>query len=90
LAHRHGENPRKFFSCLEKLFNVLHENYASYRIKPERPAAIQPQGTYTEAPLTQFANDSVEAYNKFLFAQVLKPQLQKMFANYCRTKIKQD
>jgi len=40
LAHRHGENPRKFFSCLEKLFNVLHENYASYRIKPERPAPL--------------------------------------------------
>jgi hypothetical protein len=35
LAHRQGENPRKFFSRLEKLFNVLHENYASYRIKPE-------------------------------------------------------
>jgi hypothetical protein len=34
LAHRPGENPRKFFSCLEKLFNVLHENYVSYRIKP--------------------------------------------------------
>jgi hypothetical protein len=29
LAHRPGENPRKFFSRLEKLFNVLHENYAS-------------------------------------------------------------
>ncbi len=72
LAHRQGENPRKFFSWLEKLFNVLHENYASYRIKPERPAPIQPQGTYTQEALTQFANDSIEAYNKFLFAQVFK------------------
>jgi hypothetical protein len=71
LAHRHGENPRKFFSCLEKLFNVLHENFASYRIKPDRTAAIQPQGTYTEDALTQFANDSVEAYNNF-FTQVFK------------------
>jgi hypothetical protein len=72
LAHWQGENPRKFFSRLEKLFNVLHKNYASYRIKPERPAPIQPQGTYTKDALTQFANDSVEAYNKFLFAQVFK------------------
>ncbi len=72
LAHKHAENPRKFFSGLEKLINVLHENYASYWIKPERPAAIQPQGTYTQDALTQFANDSVEAYNKFLFAQVFK------------------
>jgi hypothetical protein len=72
LSHRHGENPRKFFSRLEKLFHVLHENYASYRIKPERPAPIQPQGTYTQDALMQFANDSVEAYNKFLFAQVFK------------------
>ena len=35
LAHKPGENPRKFMSRLEKLFNTLHENYASYRIKPE-------------------------------------------------------
>jgi len=34
LSHRQGENPRKFFSRLEKLCNVLHENFASYRIKP--------------------------------------------------------
>jgi hypothetical protein len=54
------------------MLNVLHENYASYRIKPEQPAPIQPQGTYTQDALTLFANDSVEAYNKFLFAQVFK------------------
>jgi len=72
LAHKPGENPRKFMSRLEKLFNTLHENYASYRIKPERPAALQPQGTYTQDMLTAFANDSVRAYNKFLLAQVFR------------------
>jgi len=35
LAHRPGENPCKFFSRQEKLFNVLHENYSSFRVKPE-------------------------------------------------------
>ncbi len=59
-------------SRLEKLFNTLHENYTSYRIKPERPAPIQPQGTYTQDMLTAFANDSVRAYNKFLLAQVFR------------------
>ena len=48
------------------------ENYASYRIKPERPAPIQPQGTYTQDMLTTFANDSVRSYNKFLLAQVFR------------------
>jgi hypothetical protein len=59
-------------SQLEKLFNTLHEIYASYRIKPERPAALQLQGTYTQDMLTAFANDSVRAYNKFLLAQVFR------------------
>ena len=59
-------------SRLEKLFNTLHENYTSYRIKPERPAPLQPQGTYTQDMLTSFANDSVRAYNKFLLAQVFR------------------
>jgi hypothetical protein len=63
--------PRKFFSRLEKLCNVLHENFASYRIKPDRPAQL-PDGHYSEDALTQYANDSVEAYNKFLFAQIFK------------------
>jgi hypothetical protein len=71
-AHRPGENLRKFMSRLEKLFNALHENYASYRIKPEQPAPIQPQGTYTQDNLTAFTNDSVRAYNKFLLAQVFR------------------
>jgi hypothetical protein len=55
---------------LEKLFNTLHENYASYRVKPDSPAAIQPQGTYMEDNLAAFANDSIKAYNKFLLTQV--------------------
>ncbi len=71
LAHKPGENPRKFFSRLEKLFNVLHENYASYRIKPECPAQL-PTGNYSEDVLTEYANDHVEAYNKFHLAQVFK------------------
>jgi len=72
LAHRQGENPRKFMARLEKLFNTLHENYASYHVKPDRPAAIQPQGTYTEDNLTSFTNDSVKAYNQFLLTQVFR------------------
>jgi hypothetical protein len=72
LAHSPGENPRKFMARLEKLFNTLHENYASYHVKPDRPPAIQPQGTYTEDNLTSFANDSVKAYNKFLLTQVFR------------------
>jgi hypothetical protein len=71
LSHRHGENPGKFFSRLEKLCNVLHENFASYRIKHDRPAQL-PDGHYSEDSLTQYANNSVEAYNKFLFAQIFK------------------
>ena len=70
-AHKHGENPRKLFSRLEKLCNVLHENYASYQIKPERPNPLN-DGHFTKDALTRFANDSVEAYNKFLFTQIFK------------------
>jgi hypothetical protein len=32
LSHRHGENPRMFFTRLEELIYVLKENYASYRV----------------------------------------------------------
>jgi len=72
LAHRQGENPRKFMARLEKLLNTLHKNYASYRVKPDCPAAIQPQGTYTEDNPTSFANDSITAYNRFLLMQVFR------------------
>ncbi len=71
LSHRQGENLRRFFSRLEKLCNVLHENFASYRIKPNRPAQLA-NGHYSEDALTQYANDSIEAYNQFLFTQIFK------------------
>jgi len=71
LMHKHGENPRKFFSRLEKLCNVLHENFASYRIKPERPNPGN-DGRFSQDDMTKFANDSVEAYNQFLFTQIFK------------------
>ncbi len=72
LSHRANENPRMFFSRLEELIFVLKENYASYRVKPDRPAPIQPQGTYTEDALTKFANDRVDAFANFLFTQMFK------------------
>jgi len=36
LSHKQGKHPRKFFARLEKLFNLLKENYASYHVKPDR------------------------------------------------------
>ena len=72
LSHRPNENPRMFFSRLEELVYVLKENYASYRVKPDRPPPIQPQGTYTEDALTKYANDSVDAFANFLFTQMFK------------------
>jgi hypothetical protein len=71
LAHKQGENPRKFMSRLEKLFNVLHENYASYRVKPECPAQLL-AGNYLEDELTKAINDNVKACNKYLLAQVFR------------------
>jgi len=78
LAHKQGEKPRKFFSRLEKLFNVLHENYASYRIKPDCPAQLL-AGNYSEDALTQYANDHEETYNKFLFAHVFNAAVPENF-----------
>jgi hypothetical protein len=72
LTHRPNENLRMFFSRLEELVFVLKENYASYRVKPDRPPPIQPQGTYTEDALAKYANDSVDAFAKFLFTQMFK------------------
>jgi hypothetical protein len=72
LTHRPNENPRMFFSRLEELVFVQKENYASYRVKPDRPAYIQPQGTYTEDALTKYANDSIDAFPNFLFTQMFK------------------
>jgi hypothetical protein len=94
LAHRPGENPRKFMARLEKLLNMLHENYASYRVKPDRPPAIQPQGTYMEDNLTSFANDSVKAYNKFLLTQVFRAavpeSVQKLLSHKDQTRLTVD
>jgi hypothetical protein len=71
LAHRPGENPRKFLSKLEKLFNILHENYAFYGVKPERPTPLL-AGNYSKDALTKAINDNVKSYNKFLLAQVFQ------------------
>jgi hypothetical protein len=54
LSHRQGENPRRFFYVWKKLCNVLHENFASYRIKPNRPAQLA-DGHYSVDALTQYA-----------------------------------
>jgi hypothetical protein len=87
LAHKPGENPRK-------LFDTLHENYASYCVKPDRPAPIQPQSTYTEDNLTSFANDSVKAYNKFLLTQVCRAaapeSIQKLLSHKDQTRMTVD
>jgi hypothetical protein len=56
---------------LEELLYVLAENFASYRIKPERPAQ-QPQGGYSEEALTKYANNSIKAHSKFLLTQMFR------------------
>jgi len=58
LSHRPAENPRMFFSCLEELIFALKENYASYRVKPDRPAQ-EAAGGYSEDSLTKFLNGCV-------------------------------
>jgi hypothetical protein len=71
LSHRPNENPRALFSRLEKLLFVLKENYASYQIKPERPAQ-QPQGGYSEDALTKYGNECITYFSNFLFAQMFR------------------
>jgi hypothetical protein len=71
LSHRHGENPRMFFSRLEELIYVLKENYASYRVKPDRPAQ-QARGGYSEDALTKAINDNVDNFANFMFTQMFK------------------
>jgi hypothetical protein len=72
---------------------VLHENYASYRIKPDPPAQL-PAGNYSEDALTQYTNHSVEAYNKFLFAQVFKAvtpeNVRKLLSHHDQTRLTVD
>jgi hypothetical protein len=71
LSHRPGENPRMFFSRLEEHIFVLKENYASYRVKPDRPAQ-EAVGGYSEDSLTKFSNDSVDNFANFMFTQMFK------------------
>jgi hypothetical protein len=58
-----------FFSQLEELFQVLKENYASYRIKPECPAQQQ-QGGFSKDTLTKYGNDCISYFSKLLLAQI--------------------
>jgi hypothetical protein len=60
-----------FFLRLEELIYVLKENYASYRVKPERPAQ-EPAGGYSEDSLTKAINDSMDNFANFMFTQMFK------------------
>jgi len=60
-----------FFSRLEELIFVLKENYASYRVKPDRPAQ-QAQGGNSEDNLTKYTNDSINSFTNFMFTQMFK------------------
>jgi len=71
LAHRPRENPRKFMSRLEKLLNVHQENFALYRVKPDRPVQL-PADNYDQDAPTKYSIDNVKAYNMFLPTQVLQ------------------
>jgi hypothetical protein len=71
ISHRPGENPRMFFSRLEELIEVLKENYASYRVKPDRPAQ-EAAGGYSEDSLTKAINDIVDNFANFMFTQIFK------------------
>jgi hypothetical protein len=71
LSHRPGENPKHIMSRLEKLFNVLHENFALYGVKPDRPVQL-PVGNYDQDALTKYSNDNIRAYNMFLLTQVFR------------------
>jgi hypothetical protein len=68
LSHRPGENSRMFFSQLEELIYVLKENYASYRVKPDR-LAQEAAGGYSEYSLTK---DNVDNFANFMFTQMFK------------------
>jgi hypothetical protein len=59
LSHRPNENPRTFFSHLEKLIFILKENYASYCVKPDRPAQ-EAGGGYSEDALTKAIKDNMK------------------------------
>jgi hypothetical protein len=82
LSHWPNENPRMFFSRQEELLHVLKESYASYRIKPQRPAQQpQPQGGFSEDDLTKVGNDNIDFFTNFLFTQMFGATAPK---NNCR------
>jgi hypothetical protein len=60
-----------FFSWLEELIYVLKENYASYHVKPDRPAQ-EAAGGYSEDLLTRAINDKVDNFANFMFTQMFK------------------
>jgi hypothetical protein len=60
-----------FFSRLEELIYILKENYASYRVKPDRPAQ-EAAGGYSEDSLTKAINDNVDNFANFMFTQMFK------------------
>jgi hypothetical protein len=62
ITHRPEEEPHDFYSRLSELMYVLNENYASYRIKPDRPSQ-QPQGGYSENALTKYGNDTINSFS---------------------------
>jgi hypothetical protein len=74
-----------FFSRLEELIYVLKENYASYRVKPDRPAQ-EAAGGYSEDSLTKAINDNVDNFSNFMFTQMF----QKMYVGSYLTRIKPD
>jgi len=60
-----------FFSHLEEFIYVLKENYASYRVKPDRPSQ-EAAGGYSEDSLTKAINDNVGNFANFMFTQMFK------------------
>jgi len=55
----------------EELVHVLKENYALYRVKPDR-LAQQLQGGYSEDALTKAINENVNNFANFLFTQMFR------------------
>jgi hypothetical protein len=90
LTHRPNENPRMFFSRLEELIFVLKENYASYRVKPER-LRQQPQGGYSEDNLIKYANDSVDSFANFMSTKMFKAaapeKVQRLLSHKDQTRL---
>jgi len=69
-----------FFSWLEELIYVLKENYATYHVKPDRPAQ-EAAGGYSEDSLTKAINDNMDNFANFMFTQMFKAAAPE---NVCR------